>query len=179
MPGKRQVYPHLYDRMIAAGVTPDYARPKPTPPETSWPPSRRSCFFLAVVCWGIGGHPAATAPQDPVNAYWLAVTATHAWERGEFETAARLYGDAAKLDPSQPLYFPGEPGHHAPSPSRPPLDDAEAAVETAEAAIEAGGEPHPAAKALVGQVRTNLEVSRKRGAPPQTPPSKGGAFLGP
>lgn len=28
MPGQRQVHPHLYDRLLAAGVTPDYPRPK-------------------------------------------------------------------------------------------------------------------------------------------------------
>jgi len=32
MPGKRQVHPHLYDRMLAAEVTPDY--PRPNPPAT-------------------------------------------------------------------------------------------------------------------------------------------------
>ncbi len=29
MPGKRMVHPHLYDRLLAAGITPDYTRPKP------------------------------------------------------------------------------------------------------------------------------------------------------
>ena len=29
MPGKRKVHPHLYDRLLAAGITPDYPRPKP------------------------------------------------------------------------------------------------------------------------------------------------------
>lgn len=29
MPGKRQVHPHLYDRMLASGITPDFPRPKP------------------------------------------------------------------------------------------------------------------------------------------------------
>ncbi len=29
MPGKRQVHPHLYDRLLAAGVAPDYPRPEP------------------------------------------------------------------------------------------------------------------------------------------------------
>ncbi len=28
MPGKRQLHPHLYDRLLSAGVTPDYPRPK-------------------------------------------------------------------------------------------------------------------------------------------------------
>jgi Zn-dependent protease with chaperone function len=29
MRGKRHIHPHLYDRMIASGVTPDFPRPKP------------------------------------------------------------------------------------------------------------------------------------------------------
>lgn len=28
MPGKKQIHPHLYDRLLAAGITPDYPRPK-------------------------------------------------------------------------------------------------------------------------------------------------------
>lgn len=29
MPGKKAIHPHLYDRLVAAGLTPDYPRPKP------------------------------------------------------------------------------------------------------------------------------------------------------
>ena len=29
MPARGQIHPHLYDRMLAAGVTPDFPRPKP------------------------------------------------------------------------------------------------------------------------------------------------------
>ena len=35
MPGKRKIHPHLYDRLLAAGVTPDYPRPKP-PARPGW-----------------------------------------------------------------------------------------------------------------------------------------------
>jgi Zn-dependent protease with chaperone function len=35
MRGKRQIHPHLYDRMVAAGVMPDFNRPK-TPAFASW-----------------------------------------------------------------------------------------------------------------------------------------------
>ncbi len=35
MPGKRQLHPHLYDRLLAAGVLPDYPRPK-APSLFSW-----------------------------------------------------------------------------------------------------------------------------------------------
>jgi Zn-dependent protease with chaperone function len=34
-PAREQTHPHLYDRLLAAGVTPAYARPKP-PPSTTW-----------------------------------------------------------------------------------------------------------------------------------------------
>jgi hypothetical protein len=50
MPGKRKVHPHLYDRMIAAGVTPEY--PRPTPPKpNAWP--ARVMWFAAGVLMGI------------------------------------------------------------------------------------------------------------------------------
>jgi len=35
MPGKRMVHPHLYDRMVQAGVTPDFPRPA-APSSVSW-----------------------------------------------------------------------------------------------------------------------------------------------
>lgn len=44
MPGKRQVHPHLFDRMTAAGRTPDYPRPEP-PPSYGW----ESLLSLALV----------------------------------------------------------------------------------------------------------------------------------
>lgn len=34
-PGKRLTHPHAYDRMVAAGMTPDYPRPEPPPGMTS------------------------------------------------------------------------------------------------------------------------------------------------
>ncbi len=37
MPGKRKLHPHLYDRLVAAGATPDYPRPKP-PARCGWSP---------------------------------------------------------------------------------------------------------------------------------------------
>lgn len=47
--GGRRVHPDLYDRMIAAGVTPDYPRP-PAPAQSRW---RVALFVLpAVICIG-------------------------------------------------------------------------------------------------------------------------------
>jgi hypothetical protein len=35
MPGKHLTHPHLYDRMLDAGVTPDFPRPAPAK-RTAW-----------------------------------------------------------------------------------------------------------------------------------------------
>jgi len=49
MPGKRHVHPHLYDRLLAAGVTPDYPRPQP-PAKLHWTSGLIGAvlFFLVV-----------------------------------------------------------------------------------------------------------------------------------
>ena len=36
MPGNRHAHPHLYDRMLAAGITPDFPRPVPPKKLTPW-----------------------------------------------------------------------------------------------------------------------------------------------
>lgn len=45
MPGNRMVHPHLYDRMVSAGVTPDY--PRPAPP-ARWSGVAWGCLVIAV-----------------------------------------------------------------------------------------------------------------------------------
>lgn len=44
MPGNRMVHPHLYDRMVSAGVTPDY--PRPAPP-ARWSGVAWACLVIA------------------------------------------------------------------------------------------------------------------------------------
>ncbi|MBL9157147.1 MAG: M48 family metalloprotease [Verrucomicrobiales bacterium] len=44
MPGNRMVHPHLYDRMLAAGLTPDY--PRPAAP-SGWSPVSLICLGIA------------------------------------------------------------------------------------------------------------------------------------
>ena len=53
MRGERRAHPHLYDRMLAAGVTPDYERPLPPPRRTG-----RALLFVALT-WLV--YVAATA----------------------------------------------------------------------------------------------------------------------
>lgn len=47
MPGKHQIHPHLYDRLLAAGVTPDY--PRPEPPDTLFWTSGLMYVVLAIL----------------------------------------------------------------------------------------------------------------------------------
>ncbi len=47
-PGNNASHPHLYDRMLAAGVTPDYARPEPPSSVAA------STVVLAFICGGLG-----------------------------------------------------------------------------------------------------------------------------
>ncbi len=47
MPGRRAIHPHLYDRMIEAGMTPDFPRPEPPP----WP-IRRLAVVIIVLTLG-------------------------------------------------------------------------------------------------------------------------------
>lgn len=48
MPGRRAVHPHLYDRMLAAGLTPDFPRPAPPP----WPIRRLGLALLGLTLCG-------------------------------------------------------------------------------------------------------------------------------
>ncbi|MEA3210527.1 MAG: hypothetical protein QOE70_3584 [Chthoniobacter sp.] len=62
MPGKRQIHPHLYDRLLAAGVTPDFSRPN-APARRSW-----SGWLLAALMFGmvmVGTHRHAVRGAGP------------------------------------------------------------------------------------------------------------------
>ena len=49
--GKRRVHPHLYDRLLAAGVTPAYPRPLP-PPKSLAIATNLVTIMMATVGWG-------------------------------------------------------------------------------------------------------------------------------
>jgi hypothetical protein len=50
MRSNNMVHPHLYDRMLAAGVTPDYPRPQP-PGRMAWPGWAVFLIPLGVLVW--------------------------------------------------------------------------------------------------------------------------------
>jgi Zn-dependent protease with chaperone function len=50
MRGNNMVHPHLYDRMLAAGVTPDYPRPQP-PGRMAWPGWAVLLVPCALLAW--------------------------------------------------------------------------------------------------------------------------------
>ncbi|MDP1586289.1 MAG: M56 family metallopeptidase [Prosthecobacter sp.] len=50
MRGNNMVHPHLYDRMLAAGVTPDYPRPQP-PGRMAWPGWAAFLVPCALFAW--------------------------------------------------------------------------------------------------------------------------------
>ena len=52
MPERRQVHPHLYDRLLAAGVTPDYPRPA-APDSISWNGVMVSVWFGILLVFSI------------------------------------------------------------------------------------------------------------------------------
>ncbi len=56
MPGRRHVHPHLYDRLLSAGLTPDFPRPAP--------PSRRRALAARIAVW---------LPAIALAAAWLLV----------------------------------------------------------------------------------------------------------
>lgn len=53
LPGRRQAHPHLYDRMVAAGVTPGFERPAPPDPRAQRAASIGGVVALTVVFLGL------------------------------------------------------------------------------------------------------------------------------
>jgi Zn-dependent protease with chaperone function len=116
MPDKRPVHPHLYDRLTAAGVVPDYPRPAP--------PSRKRALagiaasvVLAVapiaVMWLVPRHAARFSGDPDRAALWAALA-------GNAESAAAVgYLHAGDEDPAQAIAWLGlahalEPHDYAP-----------------------------------------------------------------
>jgi Zn-dependent protease with chaperone function len=56
MRGNKMVHPHLYDRMLAAGVTPDYPRPQP-PGRMAWPGWAALAVPIGLLLWRSLSHP--------------------------------------------------------------------------------------------------------------------------
>jgi len=118
MSGKPAIHPHLYDRLLAAGVTPTYSRPKP--------PSQ---VILRLTWLGIGVPTAMAvfaiidpsvlaqviAPRSETAIHWrLALLPHSAWDlgnlarlragRGDNDSAIAFAQAATRLDASWPYY---------------------------------------------------------------------------
>jgi Zn-dependent protease with chaperone function len=113
MPGKRQLHPHLYDRLLSAGVQPSYPRPAPPP---RWPVLASVGGLMLVIAFGYAGGSLAHeimlgrgARSEP----WLLLGAALdggngselerlAWarrEQGRYDEAARLFRAESALGP--------------------------------------------------------------------------------
>jgi Zn-dependent protease with chaperone function len=96
--GKPTVHPHLYDRLVAAGLTPDYPRPLP-------PPRAFLAIVPALGLMGVAGWAVFTGlDRGPRDARALSVRADQLLIAGQVEPASRLYRQAANLDPERPHY---------------------------------------------------------------------------
>lgn len=116
---RRATHPHLYDRLTAAGHSPDYPRPKP-PPRGRMYVGWIGAMVLAVLSITAGAWaPALMGPPESsedwphhlalasgVGGAWeLGTLADHAAHRGDVDRAAVLYRAAAALshEPNEEL----------------------------------------------------------------------------
>lgn len=111
--GNRHVHPHLYDRMLAAGVAPLYDRP--APPSAVWRMAALAATFLPIIAviwaWGKlpefaderaikrGFAPAALAARgnDRWAAWVFSRLAADCDQRGETESAIRYWQASNEL----------------------------------------------------------------------------------
>jgi predicted Zn-dependent protease len=108
------VHPDLYDRLVAAGITPSYARPEP--PSRVWSRVALTASLLIALPASVGmgrlldnGEPSAagalvTGVFTPYVNQWkawvLTITANQARENDDPGQAAEIYRQAMDLDPS-------------------------------------------------------------------------------
>ena len=119
LPGNRHIHPHLYDRMLAAGVTPTYQRP--APPSTRWRQGAllASCLPLLVAVWVWGEVPqlVAAVGQSDARCATLAVRGNDRWAawilwrlgvdrqaEGEIEPVIQCLQASTVLDEQSPAY---------------------------------------------------------------------------
>lgn len=103
-----QVHPNLYDRMVATGVTPAYARPAP-PPRAWFSQAIPYLLMLGAMMFAMGKSALMTVgmhvgtPRHSM-AESMAERAASLRSRGELEGAAFLLLHAASLEPDAPAY---------------------------------------------------------------------------
>ena len=124
--GKPTVHPHLYDRLISAGLTPDYPRPKP--PGHSIVAIVPALLLMGVAAWAV----LTGLDHGRRQAYALSGQADALLLKGQVEPASRLYRQAADLDPELP-HFSANLAKTLLSLGR--IDEADAALATSGAAL--------------------------------------------
>jgi Zn-dependent protease with chaperone function len=154
--GRREIHPHLYDRLLAAGATPAYARPAPPPRDVlaEVPGFLLLIALIAAYCWG----PAASVSSEQHAAYLLGNQAQSAFDEGELERAAVLYGRAAELDPATPLFAANQAAVLL---WMNRVAEAEAALSRAEAVMTQHGSNARYAAPLIRSVRSAIEQRRE------------------
>jgi len=112
-PGKGTTHPHLYDRLVAAGVQPGYSRPRPP---SRW--RRYLCLGLGLLLAGIVAFaPVWTIlliPSEMGSHFRMALLGMSAgdlnnlgndeWQRKDFVRSACFFAAAAEIDPGSPYY---------------------------------------------------------------------------
>jgi Zn-dependent protease with chaperone function len=103
MPGKTGTHPHLYDRLLAAGVTPEYPRP-------AAPQQRREVTLGALVlsAYAVALGVAFVHGQDAFEreaAQAYAAKAERAVAAGQVRGAVMLYDDATRLSHRDPAIY--------------------------------------------------------------------------
>lgn len=111
--GKRATHPSLYDRMLAAGVTPDFPRPAPPPRGNPLPVLLALCVGGAAPALGVlvpaalegRGHIEVIATVTPhVTASALGDLGLQKFREGKLEEAVTIYGLAVERAPDSPWY---------------------------------------------------------------------------
>jgi len=170
MRGKRHIHPHLYDRMLAAGVTPDFERPEPPPRRT-----RLALVSLAVVVVVVVGSivpptMVANRADRSERSAWLALLVTG----GNSQTFAGLAEhrlkdraeEAAVLLEAAVEIAPWRPSHGARLAdvliSLGRLDEAEAVLQQAEATHRQQQPTESYTDKLLRSARIRLQERRRK-----------------
>lgn len=158
MRGRWNIHPHLYDRLIASGTTPDY--PRPAPPSSDRLAALTTLFLVACLVGPIYWGRAVRDQPGRVAAYALGKRAEEMYAAGDLVAAANLYRRAAERDPSTPHYPAGlavvllRLGR---------IDEAEAATLAAEAGLTRRPDYAKDLAPTLGQIR---EAIHRRGTAP-------------
>ena len=175
MPGKRRVHPHLYDRLLAAGLQPAYPRPKPPPRWSNQVGLPASLLPVIALLTGLrillifASLPARHNEQalELIVAVGageereLGDLALLRHDRGDMEGSIALYRAAAVTDVESP-YYPANLAIVLATIGR--CDEARDWADDADARTKAAGE-YPSERRLVSLAFNAVARCRSQGAP--------------